>query len=139
MMNILKTTFLLILILGNTNCFSQKNKCKNQIEIIKLILNDVQFNNLIINKSNIRIENSICTGKIPVQTGKEKLNLSFLNKKIKSDDKISFIEYEETDKIIYAELSIFHKNAIYSILLKKENIIDLRLINNCMKFIKREK
>jgi len=138
-MNILKTTFLLILILGNTNCFSQKNKCKNQIEIIKLILNDVQFNNLIINKSNIRIENSICTGKIPVQTGKEKLNLSFLNKKIKSDDKISFIEYEETDKIIYAELSIFHKNAIYSILLKKENIIDLRLINNCMKFIKREK
>tara|TARA_B110001450_G_C17556643_1_gene454949 strand:- start:52 stop:465 length:414 start_codon:yes stop_codon:yes gene_type:complete len=137
-MNILKTTFLLILILGNTNCFSQKNKCKNQIEIIKLILNDVQFNNLIINKSNIRIENSICTGKIPVQTG-EKLNLSFLNKKIKSDDKISFIEYEETDKIIYAELSIFHKNAIYSILLKKENIIDLRLINNCMKFIKREK
>jgi len=139
MMNILKTTFLLILILGNTNCFSQKNKCKNQIEIIKLILNDVQFNNLIINKSNIRIENSICTGKIPVQTGKEKLNLSFSNKKIKSDDKISFIEYEETDKIIYAELSIFHKNAIYSILLKKENIIDLRLINNCMKFIKREK
>ena len=139
MMNILKTTFLLILILGNTNCFSQKNKCKNQIEIIKLILNDVQFNNLIINKSNIRIENSICTGKIPVQTGKEKLNLSFLNKKIKSDDKISFIEYEETDKIIYAELSIFHKNAIYSILLKKENIIDLRLINNCMKFIKRVK
>ena len=139
MMNILKTTFLLILILGNTNCFSQKNKCKNQIEIIKLILNDVQFNNLIINKSNIRIENSICTGKIPVQTGKEKLNLSFLNKKIKSEDKISFIEYEETDKIIYAELSIFHKNAIYSILLKKENIIDLRLINNCMKFIKREK
>jgi len=139
MMNILKTTFLLILILCNTNCFSQKNKCKNQIEIIKLILNDVQFNNLIINKSNIRIENSICTGKIPVQTGKEKLNLSFLNKKIKSDDKISFIEYEETDKIIYAELSIFHKNAIYSILLKKENIIDLRLINNCMKFIKREK
>jgi hypothetical protein len=138
-MNILKTTFLLILILGNTNCFSQKNKCKNQIEIIKLILNDVQFNNLIINKSNIRIENSICTGKIPVQTGKEKLNLSFSNKKIKSDDKISFIEYEETDKIIYAELSIFHKNAIYSILLKKENIIDLRLINNCMKFIKREK
>ena len=139
MMNILKTTFLLILILGNTNCFSQKNKCKNQIEIIKLILNDVQFNNLIINKSNIRIENSICTGKISEQTGKEKLNLSFSNKKIKSDDKISFIEYEETDKIIYAELSIFHKNAIYSILLKKENIIDLRLINNCMKFIKREK
>lgn len=139
MMNILKTTFLLILILGNTNCFSQKNKCKNQIEIIKLILNDVQFNNLIINKSNIRIENSICTGKISVQNDKEKLNLSFLNKKIKSDDKISFIEYEETDKIIYAELSIFHKNAIYSILLKKENIIDLRLINNCMKFIKREK
>ena len=139
MMNILKTTFLLILILGNTNCFSQKNKCKNQIEIIKLILNDVQFNNLIINKSNIRIENSICTGKISVQNDKEKLNLSFLNKKIKSEDKISFIEYEETDKIIYAELSIFHKNAIYSILLKKENIIDLRLINNCMKFIKREK
>jgi hypothetical protein len=139
MINILKTTFLLILILGNTNCFSQKNKCKNQIEIIKLILNDVQFNNLIINKSNIRIENSICTGKIPVQNGKEKINLSFLNKKIKSNDKISFIEYEETDKIIYAELSIFHKNAIYSILLKKENIIDLRLINNCMKFIKREK
>jgi hypothetical protein len=102
-------------------------------------LNDVQFNNLIINKSNIRIENSICTGKISVQNDKEKLNLSFLNKKIKSDDKISFIEYEETDKIIYAELSIFHKNAIYSILLKKENIIDLRLINNCMKFIKREK
>ena len=139
MINILKTTFLLILILGNTNCFSQKNKCKNQIEIIKLILNDVQFNNLIINKSNIRIENSICTGKIRVQNGKEKINLSFLNKKIKSNDKISFIEYEETDKIIYAELSIFHKNAIYSILLKKENIIDLRLINNCMKFIKREK
>jgi hypothetical protein len=126
----LKTIFILILILGNTNCFSQKNKCKNQTEIIKIILNDIQFKNLIINKSTIKIENSICMGLIPVQNGKEK---------IKSDDKISFIEYEETDKIIYAELSIFHKNAIYSILLKKQNISDLKLINSWMKFIKREK
>jgi len=135
----LKTIFILILILGNTNCFSQKNKCKNQTEIIKIILNDIQFKNLIINKSTIKIENSICMGVIPVQNGKEKINLSFLKEKIKSDDKISFIEYEETDKIIYAELSIFHKNAIYSILLKKQNISDLKLINSWMKFIKREK
>jgi hypothetical protein len=126
----LKTIFILILILVNTNCLSQKNKCKNQTEIIKIILNDIQFKNLIINKSTIKIENSICMGLIPVQNGKEK---------IKSDDKISFIEYEETDKIIYAELSIFHKNAIYSILLKKQNISDLKLINSWMKFIKREK
>jgi starvation-inducible outer membrane lipoprotein len=138
----LKTIFILILILVNTNCLSQKNKCKNQTEIIKIILNDIQFKNLIINKNTIKIENSVCGGKIErisVQNGKEKINLSFLKEKIKSEDKISFIEYEETNKIIYAELSIFHKNAIYSILLKKQNISDLRLINSWMKLIKREK
>ena len=123
MMNILKTTFLLILILGNTNCFSQKNKCKNQIEIIKLILNDVQFNNLIINKSNIRIENSICTGKISVQNDKEKLNLSFLNKKIKSDDKISFIEYEETDKLFTPNYLFFIKMLFTLYYLRKKILL----------------
>ena len=133
-----KIIFTLIIILSNTNCLSQKNKCKNQIKIIEIILNDVQFKNFIINKSTIKIENSACVEKIPVQNGKEEINLSFLQRKIKSYDKISFIEYEETDKIIYAKLSVFHKNAIYSILLKKQNINDLILINNWMRFIKRE-
>ena len=118
----LKTILILIFILVHTNCISQKNKCKNQTAIIKIILNDIQFKNLIINKNIIKIENSACIGVIEkkiVQNGKGKITLSFLKDKIKSDDKISFIEFEETNRIIYAELSIFHKNANYSILLKK--------------------
>ncbi|TXD49995.1 hypothetical protein [Polaribacter sp. IC073] len=137
-----KSLLLIFVLVSINNCFSQKNKCEYQTEIIKIILTDIQFKNLIINKKTIEIENSFCSGKkeeITIQKKKEKIILSFLKNKIKSDDKISFLEYEETEKIIYAKLSIFHKNAVFSILLKKHNINGLKLINSWMEFIKREK
>lgn len=134
----LKTAFLSLFILANTICFSQENKCKNQIKIIKTILSDVQFKDLTVSRDTIKIENSFC---IKIKNslrldGKQKIILSFLKERTKSDDKISFIEYEETNKIIFSELSIFHKNAIYSILLKKQDSCDLILIDSWMKFVK---
>lgn len=56
----LKTAFLSLFILANTICFSQENKCKNQIKIIKTILSDAQFKDLTVSRDTIKIENSFC-------------------------------------------------------------------------------
>jgi|TARA_B110000240_G_scaffold189932_1_gene230507 hypothetical protein len=137
----LRKILVFAIILSNISCFSQKNECSNQIEIIRNILNDIQFNNLIINKKTINIENSLCQEKSEKMLFKNKssVNLCFLKGKTKSEDKISFLDYQKTNSIVYAELSIFHKNAIFSILLRKQKDENLVLINSWMKFIKREK
>jgi hypothetical protein len=136
----LRKILVFAIILSNISCFSQKNECSNQIEIIRNILNDIQFNNLIINKKTINIENSLCQEKSEKMLFKNKssVNLCFLKGKTKSEDKISFLDYQKTNSIVYAELSIFHKNAIFSILLRKQKDENLVLINSWMKFIKRE-
>ncbi|WP_111308993.1 hypothetical protein [Confluentibacter sediminis] len=131
MKNIIYLTFFLL------GAYVQGQECELQSEIIKIILNDKSLNTFFKNKNVIIIGNSLCKDEIlKTQIDRKDVTVKLTNGKTDIDQSISFLEYETTGKIIFAELSLYNKNVVHTIVLKKLLNDKITLVNQWTTFIK---
>jgi hypothetical protein len=116
----------------------QAQTCDEQVKIIEIVIKDKSLSTFFKNKSKVIVSNTLCdTVTKHIEINSKDIPIDFINSNINADNTISFLEYETTDRIVFAQFTLFNKNVIHSVLLKKR-LNEFILLNKWTTFIKSE-
>jgi hypothetical protein len=116
----------------------QAQTCDEQVKIIEIVIKDKSLSTFFKNKSKVIVSNTLCDNVTKhIEINSKDIPIDFINSNINADNTISFLEYETTDRIVFAQFTLFNKNVIHSVLLKKR-LNEFILLNKWTTFIKSE-
>lgn len=117
----MKKILLLVLILAPYIACSQVKS--NQKLVLEKVLNDQSLQTFFKDKQNIKlIKNSNCTIKLGAEFTIGDRTIQVVDKdSVIQSEALEFIEYENAQKYIVIEITLFNKNVIYSATYKKSN------------------